>query len=33
MITFIYGPINSGKTALMNEFIKRLPNDYVVFQV
>ncbi|MFA4668201.1 ATP-binding protein [Pyrococcus kukulkanii] len=33
MITFIYGPINSGKTALMNEFVKRLPNDYVVFQV
>jgi len=33
MITFIYGPINSGKTALMNEFVKRLPNDYAVFQV
>jgi len=29
LITFVYGPINSGKTALMMEFIERLPENYV----
>ncbi|AMM54139.1 ATP-binding protein [Pyrococcus kukulkanii] len=33
MITFVYGPINSGKTALIDEFIKRLPNDYLAFKI
>ncbi|EHP84255.1 ATP-binding protein [Methanotorris formicicus] len=33
LIYFIYGPINSGKTALINEIIKKLPNDYIVFYI
>ena len=33
LITFIYGPINSGKTELINYLVKRLPQDYVVFYV
>jgi AAA+ ATPase superfamily predicted ATPase len=33
MITFIYGPINSGKTALVTHMIKQLPDDYVVFYI
>jgi len=33
LITFIYGPINSGKTELLNHLISRLGNDYVVFYV
>ena len=33
MITFVYGPINSGKTALIDEFIKRLPDDYLAFKI
>jgi len=33
LITFIYGPINSGKTELINHLVKRLPQDYVVFYV
>ncbi len=32
-IYFIFGPINSGKTALIQEFIKRLPKNYAVFYV
>ncbi len=32
-ITFIYGPINSGKTILMLEMINRLPKDYVAFYI
>jgi AAA+ ATPase superfamily predicted ATPase len=32
-IYFIFGPINSGKTALIQEFIRRLPKDFVVFYV
>ncbi|MCD6493447.1 MAG: ATP-binding protein [Archaeoglobaceae archaeon] len=32
-IYFIFGPINSGKTALIQEFIRRLGKDYVVFYV
>ncbi|ADG14024.1 ATPase [Methanocaldococcus infernus ME] len=30
-IYFIYGPINSGKTALINEVINKLDEKYVVF--
>jgi len=33
LITFVYGPINSGKTALMTEFVKRLPDEHVVFYI
>ena len=33
LITFVYGPINSGKTALITEFIEKLPNDYVTFYI
>ena len=33
LITFIYGPINSGKTELINQLIKQLPEDYVVFYI
>jgi AAA+ ATPase superfamily predicted ATPase len=33
LITFIYGPINSGKTELMNQLIKQLPEEYVVFYI
>ncbi len=33
LITFIYGPINSGKTSLMLEVIKRLPREYVAFYI
>jgi AAA+ ATPase superfamily predicted ATPase len=32
-IYFIFGPINSGKTALIQEFIRRLPKNYAVFYV
>jgi AAA+ ATPase superfamily predicted ATPase len=33
LITFVYGPINSGKTALITHLIEELPEDYVVFYV
>ena len=33
LITFIYGPINSGKTALIDHLIEQLPEDYVVFYI
>ena len=33
LITFVYGPINSGKTELINHLIKQLPEDYVTFYV
>ncbi|HID26957.1 MAG TPA: ATP-binding protein [Methanosarcinales archaeon] len=33
LITFIYGPINSGKTELINHLIKKLPEEYVVFYI
>ncbi|CAB50111.1 ATP-binding protein, putative [Pyrococcus abyssi GE5] len=33
MITFTYGPINSGKTTLLIEFSKRLPREYIVFNI
>ncbi|HID19970.1 MAG TPA: hypothetical protein EYP28_03380 [Methanophagales archaeon] len=31
LITFIYGPINSGKPVLGTYLIEQLPEDYVVF--
>ncbi len=31
LITFVYGPINSGKSSLMDEVVRKLPDDYVVF--
>ncbi len=34
MITFVYGPINSGKTILMQYFIENiLPKEYVAFYI
>jgi AAA+ ATPase superfamily predicted ATPase len=34
LITFVYGPINSGKTALVNHLISRqLPGEYVSFYI
>ena len=33
LITFVYGPINSGKTALVNHLIEQLPADYAVFYI
>ena len=33
LITFVYGPINSGKTALINHLVDRLPGDYKVFYI
>ncbi|KAF5410145.1 MAG: putative ATP-binding protein [Candidatus Methanogasteraceae archaeon] len=33
LITFIYGPINSGKTELINHVMSELPDDYVVFYI
>ncbi|MFQ6071818.1 MAG: ATP-binding protein, partial [Methanosarcinales archaeon] len=32
-IMFIYGPINSGKTALIDHIIKKLPEKYRVFYI
>ena len=33
LITFVYGPINSGKTVLVRHLIEQLPEDYVVFYI
>jgi AAA+ ATPase superfamily predicted ATPase len=33
LITFIYGPINSGKTTTISHLIKELPKDYAPFYV
>ena len=33
LITFIYGPINSGKTELITHVIDELPDEYVVFYI
>ena len=33
LITFVYGPINSGKTTLINHLIGQLPDEYVPFYV
>ena len=33
LITFIYGPINSGKTTLIDHLIDQLPEEYVVFYI
>jgi len=33
LITFIYGPINSKKTTLMDHLIKQLPVEYAPFYI
>ncbi len=33
LITFIYGPINSGKTELITRVIEELPREYIVFYI
>ncbi|MDQ7033126.1 MAG: ATP-binding protein, partial [Desulfonauticus sp.] len=33
LITFVYGPINSGKTELFQYLIRKLPNEFVVFYI
>ena len=33
LITFVYGPINSGKTTLITHLIEELPDEYVIFYV
>ena len=33
LITFVYGPINSGKTTLINRLIGQLPDEYAPFYV
>ncbi len=33
LITFIYGPINSGKTELIRYLVKQLPGEYVIFYI
>ena len=33
LITFIYGPINSGKTTMVSHLIKELPDEYAPFYV
>ncbi len=32
-VYFIYGPINSGKTALLNQVFKELPDNYRIFYI
>ena len=33
LITFVYGPINSGKTTTISHLIKELPEDYAPFYI
>jgi len=33
LITFVYGPINSGKTTMISHLIKELPDEYAPFYV
>ena len=33
LITFIYGPINSGKTTLISHLIEELPDEYTIFYI
>ena len=33
LITFVYGPINSGKTELMSYVVQQLPKDYAIFHI
>ena len=33
LITFVYGPINSGKTTVISHLIKELPEEYAPFYV
>ena len=33
LITFVYGPISSGKTELMSYVVQQLPKDYAIFRI
>ncbi|PXF59809.1 MAG: ATP-binding protein [Candidatus Methanogaster sp.] len=33
LITFVYGPINSGKTELITHLIEELPDNYIIFYI
>jgi AAA+ ATPase superfamily predicted ATPase len=33
LITFVYGPINSGKTTLIRHLIEQLPEEYTIFYI
>jgi len=33
LVWFVYGPINSGKTALLMNVFENLPEDYIVFYI
>ena len=33
LVYFVYGPINSGKTALLMKVFEELPDEYVVFYI
>ena len=33
LLTFVYGPINSGKTAMINHLIGQLPDEYGVVYI
>ena len=33
LVWFVYGPINSGKTALLINVFEDLPEDYIVFYI
>ena len=33
LITFVYGPINSGKTTMISHLIEELPEEYAPFYV
>ena len=33
LITFIYGPINSGKTELITQIVSFLPDEYITFYI
>ena len=33
LVYFVYGPINSGKTALLSKVFEELPEEYVVFYI
>jgi len=33
LVYFVYGPINSGKTALLMKVLEELPEEYRVFYI
>lgn len=33
LISFVYGPINSGKTELIRYLVNQLPEDYTIFYI